>query len=168
MHEDYLHTWSVDANCFFLSSPTEPTQEHWVKYLMTQILTQTQEELFTRGAIHRWNILLKEDFPSQEEGRQDWGGIQVGCCGEGGCFCTGKGIKLMTSWGLFHTYYDFMRIMFSLVGRHTVDPQETLVQEPSRQTHWYTHSRLLLICCGCIWQPGGDPAGRDTWPRAII
>lgn len=106
-----------------------------MKYLMTQILTQTQEELFTRGAIHRWNILLKEDFPSQEEDRQDSRGIQVGCCGEGGCSCTGKGIKLMTSWSLLHTYYDFMSIIFSLVGRHTVDPQQTLLQEPSRQTH---------------------------------
>ena len=45
---------------------------------MTQILTQTQEELFTRGAINRWNILLKEDFPSQEEDRQDSRGIHVG------------------------------------------------------------------------------------------
>ena len=79
--------------------------------------------------------VTQRGLPIPGRGQTGLKGHSRGCCGEGGCSCTGKGIKLITSWRLLHTYYDFMSIMFSLAGRHTVDPQQTLIQEPSRQTH---------------------------------
>ena len=86
---------SVGDNSFLLTRSTEPTQGQWVRYGMTQILTQNREELFTRGATHRWSVLLKEEkcftqtsHPRKRACRTEWAPGRGAVGVAGGCDCT--------------------------------------------------------------------------------